>query len=1368
MRVTDSRAASIALPTSPSTSPQAVPSPPQVSSESLARVRTHRDNDLSPQEERAKTLVEQGDSKMAVNYAFGLTEAANSTAQDDHRSSWTPLTTAVEPNSTFGIAWANFTRALNSEPFATFARDNHIDLSKICWYPSYGTSFYAGLTDGSIATFYDESPGWARATADLSAAAKVLIGRTGGPFTYTGPNNAPTELVGTFYGHRSVPARLPMAGILLTTQTFPSLSDSTHYYHRHVSELQQQTIKDIAAMDASGPIPAVAPAQTIAARVIDADKEVARMSATALLLHRNEIHPADANTASGTLITPPEHSTLGQTIKAFNKAFQTPAVLDFLRRQNIDISTVSISLPSGDLLVPERNALRKIATVNDQSGWAELSVDIRALAKKLGDGTNELVPYYPDGSISIRNALNFYGVPATSTTLPETLTLSTALFQKGFPALNQEPPPTDERSRAVQQAQLAAIRQLEDASNVQPVTSEPAKTPANTIDPATRIVNSLFAAAPSLYSAVASWLGFYVRGIAHGAGDLDINHLSIGVHDPENPAERKEVPLMDYAMNALSNSQSLRFPPGAQLFDTRPDLLARTGTPGYVPVPIDMNALKNELLRLPTQVETIYKAATHDYWRQPAFTAPALYNDSRQSLVSRLLQDNLQRAGLQQPGLDDEQRKTIDMVVKHPEGSTRAAPQDPNSSPATVYRLTNGPEHNDTPNLLIHRSVTGPREILLVVEPSGNITPYDSWDDALQAGRLGRVLTGNPFDTQASIIIDGEWVDTLSVNRSAAQAPDQTQAAAQPPAWVNQANDSQRVVLHHLMLELAGFVQRNKGQSYDYAIDDLRTFAQKQFDAQLPSPRSYNTSQIEVEFKPTSGWLLAGSGGGDISAGLGTVDRVRMSLTDMLLRNLSGLPDGQIDVYYKPDGKPGNARITALEGGGVLKKMIQDADIGKQYPERLKQELLGDPTKKAQRLSLFAQQVPIELKLQALKLATTGASGFDTTGFRYVEQLLDPTPGTKTVDGKEIVIRPLAFTREPGKAPDVVNNMYLIEPKDSTTGPHILYRPLNTTMQLMQFPTRQALMEAIQKPNQLQKDILAWLPDDATRAIYNNGGFKAPHIRRFTVGDDFAPISTPAPPVLATEGHAATQLQQALESGQLMNRLYEDNANGLASLADQQSVSNAESRWASAKRGGLLVLNSVLPVLRGPLASIGIAMQALGIGQDINTLASKDGRNKEAALADLLLNLATLFLHFRAPSPGEALGTNAPPRGGKWQALATRSVITYATNVSNTAGRACHPGRCHRWGNSDVRGYLRRCRTYQYLRSWRTTTTWPGRKNCRREWCTLFRAGDLRQAIGPWDRPEEIPQHSHPFLLFGRRWYAVVRQRPAHHYGQTG
>ncbi|WP_218180386.1 hypothetical protein, partial [Pseudomonas gingeri] len=93
--------------------------------------------------------------------------------------------------------------------------------------------------NGKVVTFHDDIPGWARASADLKAAANLL----GDTFTYTGENSAPAHLIGSFYG--SSPSRgnrLSVIGRLLNTPYFPSLPDSRAPF----IELRQQTIQAVA------------------------------------------------------------------------------------------------------------------------------------------------------------------------------------------------------------------------------------------------------------------------------------------------------------------------------------------------------------------------------------------------------------------------------------------------------------------------------------------------------------------------------------------------------------------------------------------------------------------------------------------------------------------------------------------------------------------------------------------------------------------------------------------------------------------------------------------------------------------------------------------------------------------------------------------------------------------------------------------------------------------------------------------------------------------------------------------------------------------------------------------------------------------
>ncbi|WVV47061.1 DUF6543 domain-containing protein [Pseudomonas sp. NA13] len=136
-------------------------------------------------------------------------------------------------------------------------------------------------------------------------------------------------------------------------------------------------------------------------------------------------------------------------------------------------------------------------------------------------------------------------------------------------------------------------------------------------------------------------------------------------------------------------------------------------------------------------------------------------------------------------------------------------------------------------------------------------------------------------------------------------------------------------------------------------------------------------------------------------------------------------------------------------------------------------------------------------------------NGMTRQGLRLIEALLQPDAGDQQVDGRPVVIRHLAFLRKPLARPDIVSNMFIIEAQDTSTGPHVLYRPLYTPV-LMEFPTRQALLQSVISDTELQNSVLTWMSDDA-RPVYTNGGFQQPHIVRFLQGDEFGVPEVPAP-----------------------------------------------------------------------------------------------------------------------------------------------------------------------------------------------------------------------------------------------------------------
>ena len=88
-------------------------------------------------------------------------------------------------------------------------------------------------------------------------------------------------------------------------------------------------------------------------------------------------------------------------------------------------------------------------------------------------------------------------------------------------------------------------------------------------------------------------------------------------------------------------------------------------------------------------------------------------------------------------------------------------------------------------------------------------------------------------------------------------------------------------------------------------------------------------------------------------------------------------------------------------------------------------------------------------------------------------------------------------------------------------------------------------------------------------------------------------------------------------------RLFKANAAALVELADRQSVSNRENRWATFKQAGWLIFNLALPYLGTAVGTAGWLWQIL---DDLETLTQSDETsNRQArweAFVDLLLNMA--------------------------------------------------------------------------------------------------------------------------------------------------
>jgi hypothetical protein len=204
--------------------------------------------------------------------------------------------------------------------------------------------------------------------------------------------------------------------------------------------------------------------------------------------------------------------------------------------------------------------------------------------------------------------------------------------------------------------------------------------------------------------------------------------------------------------------------------------------------------------------------------------------------------------------------------------------------------------------------------------------------------------------------------------------------------------------------------------------------------------------------------------------------------------------------------------------------------------------------------------------------------------------------------------------------------LYCAEPKRV-----LLYRPLFRQDTVREYSSLAALLEHVRESALFQEGIVEWM-DPAVQAIYQNGGFQEPHIAVIGI-DPYSLPEKPAPASLAIE----------LWRNELDDKLYEANRKLLIDLADQQSVSNTESRWQRLSEGAWLLFDVLTMALRGPVATVAWLGQLLiSLEKDLEALEQGNEFARSAAVADLMLNMGMALLHAGHTVPADVQATELP------------------------------------------------------------------------------------------------------------------------------
>ena len=442
------------------------------------------------------------------------------------------------------------------------------------------------------------------------------------------------------------------------------------------------------------------------------------------------------------------------------------------------------------------------------------------------------------------------------------------------------------------------------------------------------------------------------------------------------------------------------------------------------------------------------------------------------------------------------------------------------------------------------------------------------------------------------------------------------------PDWLAQASAADRGFYSRHLKDLAALHSQNEGKTYQDDIPSITQYARDTLKAQIIKEHpdaahlALDTLVIQVQSQVVWGTFTVP----------GQVETSTFSLAELALQNLIALPVGNQSLRMQT-----RKALPQWLTVDYVKTLITKADIGRAYPALIRSKLIDDTTESARRKTLYTQHLRIQLPLLALQHKIRQEAGIDERGYRYVAAVMQAESADRYVDGQAIVIRHLAFVpkRRQSNGQDVVNNMYVIGPQNPEAGPCLLYRPLFEPV-LMQYPSPANLLYAIAQSPTLRDSVVAWLPD-AVRADYTNYVFPGVLPSPWAVADFLV-----EPDKLWTYSGPMSLGQQAL-NGDLFTNLFDANAKALVELADRQSVSNAENRWATFKQAGWLIFNAALPFM-GRIANTGAWIWQILDQVQTFVEAHKHGEQQAqwSALTDVLLNLGmAVTLHVATrPQPG--------------------------------------------------------------------------------------------------------------------------------------
>ncbi|MEN5305216.1 DUF6543 domain-containing protein [Pseudomonas sp. TWI628] len=733
-------------------------------------------------------------------------------------------------------------------------------------------------------------------------------------------------------------------------------------------------------------------------------------------------------------------------------------------------------------------------------------------------------------------------------------------------------------------------------------------------------------------------------------------------------------PLVDRILQALLDPQPLSFEP---LADGRHFNLGLTGAYLFAGSTSEfdtrqLSGLSSALNQLVEELPQRFCEAQLEYWR-----AKGSAGVSRDDWLQLLLRISLLRS-LPLQGLASEEQACIRGVLH---GGDDQPP---------VYfvqaRLTSAAlQHDPMQCQMLVCGEWDEREVILWCAPSGAVRSFDSLsafglalrDELAQVYAFEQMswqrypAYGNVFAQQVSLLLDSllqrieraryrdiKDLAALEQRFSVLSDPspwfevyqDDTPAVKPPPGLRGSvAQDS--FACSAALLQIALYQLDSGGVAALEGIQSLNDYARQKLVAQIRADHGADSSPDELMFdlylaRGVPGGAATGTGGGEPLVFAGS-----KTLTEFAIGNLASLKGASIERIYLRSG----GEVPPWLDAKAARALVSKVDIGSLYPAYVAAQL-DDPARRADRVKRLGGEWRAALLATAITAKLDGK--IREPGLQCV---VDFCAGQVDADTPRMTLMPLAFKRSATSAQtDTVRCMYILYCAEPSLA--LLYRPLFAQDTLREYSSLSALLEHVRESKILQDSILDWM-EPSVRAIYDHGGFSEPHISAIGIDPYVQPVR--AQPAKLAISYWRNDIDE---------KLYAANRDLLLILADEQSVSNAESRWQILCEGAWLLFDVVTLALRGPVASVAWLVQLLAsLQHDLEALERGDEFDRAAATADLMLNMSMVLLHARQPaqqSPRPELPSAAAVEGPEAQRGAFAEIAVAAQEVAPASGEA--------------------------------------------------------------------------------------------------